>query len=153
MTLDARVGKDAKLYYNSGTYSTPTWNLIPRVIDLSTSLGKNLATLAARDSAWEFKGPALKTASLEIGYLHKPGADTIFDVFKDAYLNDTLVELLVLDQLVATSGAKGPRLHVIISGLDEDQPLEDGIKFSIRGEVAREDDDGTLREPTWHVVP
>lgn len=154
MAADYRVGKDAKLYYDSASsYSSPTWVLIPRTQDLSVDMSKNEASLSTRESSFELIGPGLKVLGLEFGYLHPYlVADTIFDALNDSYFNDTPIQMLILDGLVATSNVHGLRMFTVCMGMPQDQALETGISFTFSMKPTRWDDSGTLRPPEWHTV-
>ena len=154
MAVDFRVGKDAKLYYDSGSdYSSPTWVLIPRTADLSVDMSKNEADLSTRESSFALVGTGMKVVGLEFGYLHPYlVADTVFDALNDSYFNDTPIQMLILDGLVATSNAHGLRAFFVTMGMPQDQALEAGIKFTFSMKPTRWDDSGTLRPPEWHTV-
>jgi len=152
MAFDNLIGKDGKAYYSTSTvYATPAWVLMNKVIDVSVTLGKNMADLNSREQSWSLKGAALKTAQVSFGYLHVVGADTVFDALLDSYIADTPVPLALLDGLVATSGTQGLRGYFVVSGMDQDQSLEEGFSYSFTADPVRWND-GTLRVPEWMDV-
>lgn len=153
MSFDAVMGKNAKAYYNSASFSIPTWVEITRAQDVSVTLGKNMGNITARDVDWELKGAGLKTASVEFGYLHKQGTDTVFDALLDSYISDTPVDMAFMDGAIATSANQGLRAYFIASGMDQGQELEEGLGYTFTVEPTREDDSGTLRNPQWYEVP
>ena len=149
MADDFVVGKDAKLYYNTGTFASPTWVEITRAIDVSVSLGKNDASISSRESEWEQMGGGLKTAEVEFDYLHAVGADTVFDALLSAYLNDTVTEFAAMDGAIATSGNQGLRAYCIVFSMDYDQSLEEGQKFSFGLQPSRFVESAALKVPVW----
>ena len=153
MALDNVVGKDGKAYYStSSVYATPAWVLMNKVMDVSVNLGKNMADLNSRESPWNYKGAGLKTAQISFGYLHQVGDDTVFDALLDSYVADTVVPLLLLDGLLATSNSQGLRGYFIISAMDQDQALEEGFSYSFTADPVRWVESGTSYPPEWHKV-
>lgn len=154
MAFDGVIGKDAKLYYNSGTHSSPTWNEITKAKDVNIDLGKNEAEVNSRESEWEMVGAGLKTVSVDFGYLNVPGtSDTVFQALKDAYINDTPTQFAIMDQAVGTSNSKGVRAYFIVTGMSRPEPLEGALMYNFTLRPTRFDDSGTLREPEWYEVP
>src|SRR5512136_2388869 len=90
------VGKDCKLYLNTGTHATPTWVEVKKAINVSANLGKGEADVSARFSGWKLTKGALKELEITFTYRHKRGTDTVFDSLLSAYLNDTPREFAVM---------------------------------------------------------
>lgn len=148
------VGKDCKLYYNTGTHAAPTWVEMNKAQDVSASLNKGEADVSARYSGWKATKSALKELEITFGYLHVRGADTVFDMLLGSYTNDTAVQFLVLDGDVVLTGAQGPRAYCEVFTLDLSQELEGGDKYDVTLKPTyKEDPVGTIRNPDWYEVP
>ena len=64
--MGVRLGLDAKLYRNTGTYATPVWAEITNVKDLTLNLEKGEADVTTRANlGWRALVGTLKEASLE----------------------------------------------------------------------------------------
>lgn len=153
MAEDVVVGKNCGAYYNTASYGTPTWVEILAAIDVSVTLDKNTATVASREVDWELSSAALKTASVELGYLHSNAADTVFDALLDMYLNDTVTDMFFSDDdETPSTGDQGLRAHFICTGMSQDQELQGAVQYTFSFQPVRFDDGGTLRVPEWFEV-
>lgn len=113
-----------KLYYNSGSYASPTWTLIDNVGEIKRTDEKNETTLNLRISGGnEISIPTTRKGGLEFVMVYDP-ADTKQAAIKSAYDGDTSIEILDLDGPVATSGSAGRRITMAVSKFNKmsDQP-------------------------------
>jgi hypothetical protein len=150
---EAVVGKDCKLYYNTGTHATPTWVEIKDAQDVSLPLEKGKAETSSRRSKWKYFGAGLIEAGIDFDYLHNKGADTVFDALLDSFVNSTVKEFAAMDQAIATSGAQGLRFFGQVFQLNPSQQLEEGTKHSLNIAPSRHEESGALVEPDWYEVP
>ena len=89
--MPAKLGLDAKLYRNTGTYAAPTWDIIGNVKDLTLNLETGEADVSTRaNNGWRATVGTLKDASLEFEMVWD-SADTDFTSIRDAFLNPILV--------------------------------------------------------------
>jgi hypothetical protein len=153
VATDHQMGKDAKLYYNSATHATPTWVEITNAMDVNVPLSKGQGDISTRASGWRKKGAGLKEASIEFGYLHHRGADTVFDALLDSYVNDTPIELAAMDDDITLTGAQGLRAFMIAFDMSQGQALEEGIKYDFSFEPTQFDESGSVVEPDWYEIP
>ena len=122
---------DAKLYRNTGTFASPTWNLIPNVKDLTLSLETGEADVTTRGNAgWRATVATLKDASIEFEMVWD-STDDDFTALKNAFLGNTAIEMAVLDGLVATSGSQGLRATCMVTSFTRNEPLEEAITVSV----------------------
>lgn len=117
-----RLGKDACMYHNTGSYASPTWDIIDNVRDVTMNLEKAEADASIRGfGGWEAVAFTLKKATFEWQMNHDT-ADTDWTMIRDAWLNDTAKELLVLDRATG-SGAQGLRVTVAFGKFSKGEPL------------------------------
>ena len=109
MTVQEVVGFEAKAYYNTGTDATPTWVEMTRCKDVSTPLSKSEADVSRRETRFKLARGAMIEAAVEIAYQYKKGTDAVFDALLDSFLNGTPIQVAIMDQAIATSGAQGLR--------------------------------------------
>ncbi len=129
--VGAVVGLKFKLYRNTGTYGSPVWTLCPTVRDVNLNITKGDGDGSARVSTWKGHLPALKDASLEIEILRtRVLAD--HDAFRDAFVNDTIMDIAVADQTIATSGTEYWRADMFVMEFSRKEPLENGVTVSIK---------------------
>lgn len=144
MAAGLRVGVNQALFHNSGTYGTPTWGEVTLAKNVKLSLQKSMAEMKTRASTWISNLPAMKSVAIEFDLL----ADTsvaIFNTLRDAWINDTLVDLAVCDDAaIATSGADYFRAQCYLRTFDVDQQLEEGETISVTADLAY-----TSNAPAW----
>jgi hypothetical protein len=126
-----KLGMDAKLYRNTGTYASPTWDLIGNVKDLTLSLETGEADVTTRgNGGWRATVATLKDGSLEFEMIWDT-EDTDFTAIRTAFLGNTAVEMAVLDGLVATTGSQGLRASFMVTNFTRNEPLEEAITVSV----------------------
>lgn len=142
-----RLGGECKLYRNTGTYGTPTWNEVTEVEDLSLGLSKGAGEFRTRASKWVKKKGGKIEASLEWKHIYDPGDDD-FVVIRDAFLNSTSLDISVFDGAIATAGNQGLRANMEILEFPVDEPLEDGVSIAVSAAPTIADN-----EPVWNTTP
>lgn len=126
-----------KLYYENAWADgadipgSPTWNLVPRVVDASFEGDSGSADVSNRDSDWEMTVPGLKNGRISFGFRPKQGSDSIYVLFANGFYNDTLFLFALMDQAIATSGSKGWRSVMRIESFNEEQPNSDSAMVNI----------------------
>ena len=125
------LSQNAKFYRNTGTYATPTWDLIGNVKDLTLSLEKDETDVTTRSSGgWKEFVDGMKDATVEFGMLWDTG-DADFDAFQGAFINNTSVEILVLDGLVATTGSEGLRATMMVKSFTRNENLGEALMVDV----------------------
>jgi hypothetical protein len=137
----------AKLYRNTATYETPTWALVPNVKDLTLNLEKGQADVTTRaNSGWKASIGTLKDGGIEFEMVWDT-ADEGFTAIRDAYLNDTALELAVMDGDITVAGSQGLRAAFVVTNFSRKEPLEEGISVSVTLKVAYSEN-----APEWMTV-
>lgn len=147
------LGYLCKLYYNSATHATPTWVEVKRAKDVSVPLSKDEADTSRRESKWKFSKGAQREGALEFGYQYKSGADTVFDMLLDSFLNGTAVQFAVMDGDITASGNQGLRAFMEVFDFPHDEPLADGVVYNIGLKLTDHEESSALVEPDWYAVP
>lgn len=151
--MSHHLGKDAKLYRNTGTNASPTWNEIIGVMDLAMDFSKAKADLTGRDSGgFRMSGGTIIDAVINFGMIYDTD-DADFDALRAAYFANTQIQYAVMDGDIALSGQEGFRAFCEIIGFDIGQELEDGIKVDISLEPCRTLESGSIVVPDWYEVP
>lgn len=142
------LGLEAKLYRNSGSFATPTWEEIEDAQDVSLNLEAGEAEAKRRgNNGWAETIATLKEASIEFGLLYRPSDDDFAEI-RDAYLNRTPIELLVLDGDVETTGSQGLRAACHITNFSREEPLEETLTVSVTAKPTPNDDG----PPSWFTA-
>lgn len=141
-----KVGLECKLYYNTGTYGTPTWVEIVNAKDVSFPASKGEAETSRRGSKFKTRRGTLIDLSIDFQLIYEPG-DAVFAALFSAFLNSTPVELLALSGPVGTVGSEGWRATCEIFKNDGAQALESAETFDFSAKPTHSEHD-----PSWYVV-
>jgi len=142
-----KLGLEAKLYRNTGTYGTPSWNEITNVKDLTLNLDKGEADVTTRgNNGWKATVATLKDASIEFDMVWDT-ADADFTAIKDAWLNNTTIELVALDGDIAVAGHQGLRATMMVTKFSRKESLEEALMVSVSVKPTY-----AANAPTWHTT-
>jgi len=126
-----RLGLNAKLYINGGTWAAPQWTEIVNVKDLTLSLEKGEYDATTREAdGWRMLMATLKNASIEFQMIWKDGGTDIA-TFRNAFFNDTTVEVLCVDRDKNDADADGVRFEADVFNFTRAEPLEEAINFNV----------------------
>jgi len=125
------LSENAKFYRNSGSYGSPTWDLISNVKDLTLNLDKDETDVTTRASGGfkEFVD-GLIDASIEFSMLWDT-TDTDFTAIRTAFFAKTSIEFLILDGLVATAGSQGLRVTAMIKSFTRNETLGEALMVDV----------------------
>ena len=132
MAGEAFVGGEAKFYYNSATYASPTWALIENCQDLDMPDSRTAVPAPTRGS-WPFVKNLVgnRTTSITWSSLQKQETtDTVLTALIAAYDAGTVIEFAIADQAIATVGCKYRRMTCAITKCDQSEPLDGVVTIS-----------------------
>lgn len=145
-------GREAKLYYNTGSFASPTWTLMPQVVDLDWDAAASWADVSSRVSGFKMEAKALTGLIVNFGYRRRQGvSDAVFTAIRGYALATTKQELAIADGAIATTTTQYLRATYQFE-MGRSEPLEDGCIDNFSAHLTYEEDAGTLREPSWVVV-
>ena len=137
MSYGVKAGRNNYFYYNSGTYDTPIWTLIDRIGDLDRTNSKASTAIDMRSSATTITVFGNKGRDVSFTYYKKQGAaDAVFNVLLDSYENDTVLDMVLAEDLIVTAGTKYDRGPFRISEMTKSEPIAGVDAFSIKMNVA-----------------
>jgi len=129
--MSVKLGLDAKLYRNTGSYATPIWNEVKVVKDVTLNLEAGEADVTSRGNGdWRAIIATLKDASLEFEMVWDT-ADEDFTAIRTAFFAKSALEFAVMDGPIATAGSEGLRASMAIINFRRSEPLEEAIKVSV----------------------
>ena len=145
--MGVKLGMDAKLYRNTGSYASPVWNEVKNVKDVTLNLEAGEADVTTRgNGGWRANIATLKGATLEFEMMWDT-ADDDFTAIREAFLNNTPIEFAVLDGASNQSGSQGLRASMAIINFTRSEPLEEAIKVSVTAKPTY-----SSTAPTWMTV-
>lgn len=138
------LSEDAKLFYNTATYASPTWSEITNVKDLTLSLEKDEIDVTTRASSGfkEFVD-GLIDATIEWGMVWDT-SDAAFTAIRTAFFAKTAVEFLVLDG-AATTG-QGLRATCMIKSFTRNEALAEALMVDVSARPVKNSD----AAPAWY---
>lgn len=143
-----RLGMEAKIYRNTGTYASPTWVELANVRDVTVSLESGEADVTTRaNNGWRATAATLKDASIEFEMVWDTD-DAGFTAIKDAFFGNDTIELAVMDGNIGTAGSQGLRAECSITSFSRSEPLEEAITVSVTAKPTY-----SANAPQWYVVP
>lgn len=125
--MAGRLGLKCKLYRNTGPRNVPVWVELRTARDVTLNLEKGEADLSSRGTGgWEAVVFTLKKAGLDLELVYDP-EDAGHAALLDSFLNDTLIDTLVLDGPVTTPGSQGLRADMGVGKFSRKEPLVQGV--------------------------
>lgn len=121
------LGINCGLYYNAGTYASPTWTEVTEINDASLSMDPNEVTFPTRASRLE--ASVKTTYKLAFSFRMKAAAETSqkYHVVRDASLSDTPKDWLILNAKITEPGARGFRFDGLVFPGEETQGVQDMV--------------------------
>lgn len=121
--MGVRAGVDCYLYRNTGTWGTPTWNLVDLVIDASLDLSLGTAEVKRRGVNWAQNITTLKVGNLSFNMV-RDVSDADHDAIRDYLINRTLASWAFADGAIATTGTQYFKAEFYTTKFAIGQPLE-----------------------------
>jgi hypothetical protein len=155
--MAVRIGMDCKVYRNTATYASPTWNEVTCVKDATLNLERAEADISKRGgSGWRSTVGTLKDATLELVVIADRSITTEkadLDALRDAWLNNTKIELIVLDgPEPAPSGSvasEGIRASWYVATFNRTENLEEGVQYEVTLRVTSTENSSAEVAPAW----
>lgn len=128
--MSAKLGMNAKLYYKEGGMDAAgSWNELTNVRDNTLNLEKGDADVTTRgNNGWRATLATLKDGSVEFEMVWDPD-DAGFDAIHDAYFNDNVIGLSILDGAIATG--TGLQADFAITNFTRNEPLEEAMTVNV----------------------
>jgi hypothetical protein len=146
--VGVRLGLDAKLYRNTADYASPVWVELGNAKDVTLNLEKGEADVTTRaNQGWRATVGTLKDGSIEFEMVWDTG-DPGFSAIKDAYFNDTPIEMAAMDGDIAASGSQGLRASFSVINFTRNEPLEEALNVSVSLKPTYAE-----HAPEWMEVP
>lgn len=149
-----RTGYSMALYLNTGTTSSPVFNLVSEVGDVSISdLSRVLAQLKRRANGYTKNLPAMMDSMSVEFRLHFGLGKTVYDLIRAAFFNATpYIWLVLAAPNPNTTGNQGLSIPAVIEQFPWDQPLENVSGHDVRLAITYMEESGTEVDPFWYIV-
>jgi len=130
---EARIGLNANLYRNTGTYGSPTWVAVTNVKDLTLGIKKAEADVSTRgNNGWEAIVETLKKGDISFGMVDNP-ADAQLQAISAAFFANpsTPIEFAIMDGAMTDVNSQGLRALFSIIEFSREEKLEEGIMYNV----------------------
>ncbi len=131
-----RLGMNGKLYYKVGGQAAGgNWLELTNIRDVTLNMDTGEADLTTRgNQGWRATVATLKEASVEFEMVWDT-ADPGFAAIKDAFFNNSVIGLQILDNDLA-SGGQGLQADFMVTNFTRNEPLEEGMTVNVTVKVA-----------------
>jgi predicted secreted protein len=153
-----KLSENAKLYRNTGTNASPTWNEIANVKDLTLSLDKGETDVTTRASnGFQEYVDGMIDATIDFSMLYDP-ADQDFTALEDAFFAKSAVEFAVMDGIITGAGStgnQGLRAFCMVKSFTLNENLGEAIMVDVSLRPCKNAGgvSGAHVAPSWYVVP
>jgi predicted secreted protein len=145
--MSIRLGMEAKLYRNTGTYAAPTWVEVANVRDLTLNLESGEADVTTRaNNGWRATVATLKEGSIEFEMVWDT-EDTNFTAIQTGFFDNTPIEFAVMDGDITVTGTQGLRATMSIVNFSRGEPLEEAVTASVSAKPTY-----ATNPPEWMTV-
>ena len=128
-------GQEAVLLYGTAGAAVGALVEMTNVKDVNLDLTAAEADTTTRDNdGWEGVAATRKSATLTWEMVAKT-TDAGFTAVQEAFIDGTTIELLALDQPLATITAQGPKASWSITGFSRAEPLDGVVIYSVTAKV------------------
>ncbi len=146
------MGKDAKLYRNTGTNASPSWNLIENCRDLSLGDSMTEVDVSARDGGG-FNMVDVALQSLELSFqMVGDYSDADFVALQTAYYARTPLLMATCSGLIGTSGTQGVKFPCKVTKFEKTEELDGVTMFDITIKPTRVTESGSIILPSWFTI-
>lgn len=143
-TQQVRIGLQGRLYYNAGTFASPTWTEIEHRVDVTLNMGWTEVDVTDASVLFEMMEKGQIQASLDFGYIEQHGAtggDAVADWLKAALLSRNPEEFVFMDGDITTSGETGWRFTMHVLKGDKPRGKTDPMRIDVSLKPAPNEDD------------
>ncbi len=129
--MSTRLGMDAKLYRNAGSFGSPLWTEVTNVKDLTLNLEKGEADVTTRaNGGWRATVGTLKDASIDFQMVWDT-ADAGFAAMQQAFFGNTPIEFAVMSGDMGDAESEGLRATFDIFSFTRNEALEEAIMVDV----------------------
>lgn len=150
--MATKHGFEHKLYRNTGTFGTPTWDLVANCRDMETPMAFSKNEASIRDKRAKMYAAGQFDWGLNWQMVYDP-TDTDLTALRTAFFAGTAVDLMDMDGLIATTGTLGTRALCHLFGLGNPKPLDNISVFDVEAAPAYDVTNGGVYYVTGAASP
>lgn len=124
-----KIGYQCVLARNTGSWASPTWNVMEKVTDVTMGGAPVKADLSSRANAFKAYLPGQFDLNIEASMIWN-AADADCIAIRDAYRNKTTIDIWAVDDATATATAQGWRFEANVFDFTREEPMDEGVKIT-----------------------
>lgn len=121
--MGRKRGLDGVVHRNTGPWVTPVYVALDIVKDVAIGIDRDEMDSDDRGTEWTGFMHGNKKADVELTITYLT-TDVGYEELRDAFLNNTIIELAIMDDAIAQSGAEGLRAEFVISAWGREEPKD-----------------------------
>lgn len=128
--MSARIGQAHKLFRNTGTAASPTWNEIAGVSDVELSATADASESSTRASRVRQYVQGMLDFSITATMVLTLSDDD-YAVLRSAFTDGSALDIAVSEGPVATTGTRYWRSGVVVTSFSQSEPLNSTVTISV----------------------
>lgn len=142
-----KLGRNANVYRNTGSYGTPVWVQVTNIADCKVPATKKTDNVTTRAAAgYDLEAGTLISLGLEFT-MNEDSTDADWTALQSSFLNFTAIELLVLNGTNATP-SKGWRASYEVMDFGDNQDIDKVQKTEVKAKPTI-----SANAPAWYSAP
>tara|TARA_R100000808_G_C2133887_1_gene142538 strand:- start:1008 stop:1487 length:480 start_codon:yes stop_codon:yes gene_type:complete len=158
MAFDSTVkfGHECKVYNNTGTHASPTWNELNIVKDVTLNMSQNESDISSRaGKGYVMTAGTLIDASIDFSVTWDPADSADFSELQNAFFDRKPVELLILDGDRTDAGNEGLQAFFVVTNFTRNESIAEAVSADITCKITknpRESGSEITDVPNWVVT-
>ena len=158
MAFDAslKFGHECKIYNNTGTHASPTWQELNIVKDVTLNMSQNESEITSRGGkGYVQTAGTLIDASIEFGITWDPSDAADFSELQNAFLNRKPVEILILDGDRTVAGNEGLQAFFVVTNFTRNEAIAEVVSAEITLKLTKNPREGGAEitdVPSWQTT-
>lgn len=128
--MSARIGQSHKLFRNTGTAGSPTWDEITAVADVELSATADASESSTRASRIRSYVAGMLDFSVTATMI-LVATEADYTAIRTAFFNGTALDLAIADGPIATTGTRYFRSGFVVTSFSQSEPLNGTVTLSV----------------------
>lgn len=124
------LGRDARLYRNTGTVTVPVWTEVKEARDISLNMAADKVDQSDRSTRFKLYDAGGIDVSISATLTYRSG-NANCEAIRDLLLNNCAEQMLLISGPVATAGSEGLKAGFKVFSNNLQYPLADGMTVEI----------------------
>ena len=150
-----KFGHECKVYNNTGTHASPSWNELNIVKDVTLNMSQNESDITSRaGKGYVMTAGTLIDASIDFSVTWDPDDSADFAELQNAFFDRNPVELLILDGPNDEAGNEGLQAFFVVTNFTRNEAIAEAVSADLTCKITknpREAGNEITDVPKWVV--